>query len=40
MNHYETIVIFDPDLSEEDLESQAEALKDIRRFAEKIMPKV
>ena len=28
MNHYETIVIFDPDLSEEDLESQAEALKD------------
>lgn len=28
MNHYETIVIFDSELSEEDLESQAEALKD------------
>jgi small subunit ribosomal protein S6 len=28
MNHYETIVIFHPDLSEEDLEAQAEALKD------------
>lgn len=28
MNHYETIVIFHPDLSEEDLEAQAETLKD------------